>query len=141
MSIFNIKKDVAQIKETWKQIKETGKKIKEKAPLVISAGKTFFVIVKWLIVVGIIFFIIFGIYVYIKDLQHRKKLEEQRVLLEEQRVLTELKLDCSELCNYSLLSCNERWRSSFEKHGYTLWWDEKCPNIQEEIKCFNDCLK
>ena len=138
MSIFGIKKDINQIKETGEQIKETGKKIKEKAPLVISVGKSFFVITKWLIVAGIIFFIIFGIYVYIKDyikdLQHKKGLEEQRVL-------TELKVSCSELCNYSLTSCNERWRDSFEKYGYTFYWDEECPNTSEETECFNNCLK
>jgi len=80
----------------------------------------------------IIFLIIFSAYVCIKDLQDKRRLEEQKVL-------KELELDCSELCNYSLTSCSERLKSSFEKHGYAVLWDEKCPNIQEEIKCFNNC--
>lgn len=132
MGIFDIEKDIKQIKETGKEIKETGKKIKEKAPLVISVGKSTFVIIKWLIVTGVIFSIIFGILVgilvYIEDLQHRKKLERQS--------------DCSDSCNYSLKSCNEiLGKHSFEKYGFSDWWDEKCPNTPEEKECFNNCLK
>lgn len=61
MGIFNIKKDINQLKRTREEIKRAGKKIEEKSPLFGSIMKSIFVIIKWLLIIGIIVGIILTI--------------------------------------------------------------------------------
>jgi len=68
MSIFNIKKDISQVKET-------GKEIEKKSPLLASTTKSIFVIIKWLAILFFIIFIIFRLNLFLEE---RAKIERQK---------------------------------------------------------------
>ncbi len=82
MKIFKFKKDFEQIKQTWARIKVAVKKIEEKFPLFCSITKAIFIIIKWLIILGIIIWIILVIgaiiYHYLVELPKEKIREEQK---------------------------------------------------------------
>jgi hypothetical protein len=76
-NLFDIKKDISQFKETKEKIEEASKRIEQKAPLIASTGKSIFVILKWFVILGIIFFISYFIYHYAYELPREKAYRER----------------------------------------------------------------
>jgi len=75
-NLFNIRKDI-------NQIKDSGKIIKEKAPLFVSIAKLFFIAIKWIIFLFVIFAIIMLIIDYKEEQERKARLEDRREFCKE----------------------------------------------------------
>ncbi len=112
MGVFNIKKDI-------NQIKETGRQIEAKAPLFSSATKSIFVILKWLIIL----LIIIGVPVLIWNYKQEQERKERESLV---------KL-CEEIC-LSETSCRPLFIGlAFKKY-------DCIPLTEKQKDCYFDCL-
>jgi len=84
---LNLKRDVRTIKEFWKTFKE-------KSPLLTSFLKVLSIIIKWIVVLFVVFYLILSAIEFYKDMQKSKiEAERQRQLVEYQRQLSEAEVN------------------------------------------------